>query len=105
MPGFKEFVEGFFRTEEELALCQIVGHSYDLDTHQMWELFEDIIKRISEDETILPMTHGELVEYLQAMQAAELTEEGIVNASNKELWFEIDEKVICVKPGQVLPID
>ena len=40
MPRFAEFVDGFFETDEELALCQIVGHSYDLDTEQMWEQME-----------------------------------------------------------------
>ena len=101
MPGFADFVEGFFETDEELALCQIVGHSYDLDTENMWEQMEDIFRRVSEDEQILPMTHAEIVKYLQAMQIAELTEEGIENGSEKELWFEIDGEVISIKPGQV----
>ncbi len=50
MPKFAEFVDEFFETEEELALCQIVGHSYDLDTEQMWEQMEAILKRAAEDE-------------------------------------------------------
>ena len=101
MPEFQTFVEGFFETDEELALCQIVGHSYDLDTENMWEQMEDIVKRISEDDSILSMTHGEIVEYLQAMKNAELTEDGIVNGSEEELWFEIDGEVISIKPGQI----
>ena len=101
MQGFHDFVEGFFKTEEELALCQIVGHSYDLDTENMWEQMENILQRVSEAEDILSMTHGELVKYLQAMQVAELTEEGIVNGSEVELWFEIDGKIISVEPGKI----
>jgi hypothetical protein len=97
-------VEGFFETNEELALCQIVGHSYDLDTEDMWETLEDIVKRVSEDDAILPMTHAEIVEYLQAMQIAELTERGIENCSNKELWFEVDGKIVSVKPGELYRI-
>ena len=56
MPKFVEFVEGFFETEEELALCQIVGHYYDLDTEQMWEKMEAILKRAAEDEDVIAMT-------------------------------------------------
>ena len=100
MPGFRGFVEGFFETEEELALCQIVGHSYDLDTEDMWELFEDILKRVSEDDEILAMTHAEIVTYLQAMQNAQLTEQGIENGSEQELWFEMDGNIISLKPRQ-----
>ena len=101
MPGFTDFVEGFFHTDEELALCQIVGHSYDLDTENMWEQMEDILRRVAADEQILTMTHGKIVEYLQAMQSADMTEEGIVNSSGQELWFEIDGEVISVKAGEV----
>lgn len=104
MPGFKSFVEGFFETDEELALCQIVGHSYDLDTEDMWETLEDIVKRVSEDDAILPMTHAEIVEYLKALEDAELTEEGIFNYSKKELWFEIDGNIISVKPEELYRI-
>ena len=100
MPGFLPFVEGFFDTDEKLALCQIVGHSYDLDTENMWDVMENILKRVSEDEDIISMTHAEIVSYLQAMQIAELTEKGIENSSDKELWFEIDGEIICIKPGE-----
>ena len=85
MPGFAAFVEGFFETEDEMAFCQIVGHSYDLDTENMWDIMENIVKRVSGDENILSMTHAEVVDYLQAMQIAELTEEGIVTGSDLEL--------------------
>ena len=98
MPGFKEFVEGFFETEEELALCQIVGHSYDLDTENMWETLEAIMERVSKDDDIVSMTNIELVRYLKAMRNAKITEKEIENDSEQELWFEISGKIISVKP-------
>lgn len=77
MPGFRPFVEGFFETEEELALCQIVGHTYDLDAENMWQYMESVLKRVSEDESILSMTNIELVRYLKAMRSAVITEDEI----------------------------
>ena len=35
-PNLTNFVADFLNTEEELALCQIVGHSYDLDAENLW---------------------------------------------------------------------
>lgn len=99
MPKFVEFVEGFFETEEELALCQIVGHSYDLDTEQMWEKMEAILKRAAEDEDVISMTNIELVRYLKAIRSAVISEDGIKNCSDVELWFEVDGKVFSVMPG------
>ena len=96
MPKFKEFVEVFFETEEELALCQIVGHSYDLDTENMWEQIEEILQKVAEDEDVISMTNIELVRYLKAMRSATITEDGIENHSNVELWFEEDGRVFSV---------
>ena len=97
-PGFMSFVEGFFETDEELALCQIVGHSYDLDAEDMWETMEHILKRAAEDESIAPMTNLELVRYLKAMRAADIWDGFIQNNSGMELWFEADGEIISVPP-------
>lgn len=102
MPGFRAFVEGFFHTDEELALCQIVGHSYDLDTMSMWEELEDILKRVSEDESTISMTNLELVRYTKAMRTAEISEHRIKNNSDSLLWFELDGKAISLRPGETI---
>ena len=95
MPGFEKFVEEFFEIDEELALCQIVGHAYDLDTKDMWEKYEDILKRVSEDD-VESMTNLELVQYLKAMRSADISQDRIVNNSDMKLWFECDGQVISV---------
>lgn len=98
MPGFHDFVEGFFHTQEELALCQIVGHSYDLDAENMWDDMEAVLKRVAEDESIASLTNLELVQYLKAMNSAVITDGEIQNPSDLTLWFEKDAAVICVPP-------
>ena len=99
MPGFYDFVEGFFDTEEELALCQIVGHSYDLDVMDLWAYYEELFRRISLNHDVISMTNGELVRYLKAMSTAEIADDYIRNWSDRTLWFEIDGSVVCVEPG------
>lgn len=96
MPGFLPFVETFFHTQQELALCQIVGHSYDLDVMDMWEAMENILRRVSEDESVASMTNIELVRYLKAMRAADVWEGYIRNNSASELWFELDGEIVSV---------
>lgn len=97
-PGFLSFVESFFYTEQELALCQIVGHSYDLDVMDMWETMENILSRVAKDANIVPMSNIELVRYLKAMRAADVWEGHIRNNSAVELWFELDGEALSV-PG------
>ena len=93
-------MQQFVETEEELALFQIVGHSYDLDTENMWERMETIFQTISGQEDILPMTTIEIIEYLKAMEMAEITDRSIQNHSDRSLWFEINGTVYEVKSNE-----
>lgn len=100
----QDFVTAFLATGKELAFCQIVGHSYDLDTENRWELMEDIFRAIRQADDVLPMTAIELIRYLQAMETAQITEDAIVNPSDQDLWFRIHNTVVEVKAHQCLPL-
>lgn len=101
---FQEFVKKFFETEEELAVCQIVGHAYDLDVENMWEVMEEIFSKIKQEENIWKTTHIELIQYLQAMRKAKIFEDRIENQSNTELWFEINGTVKRIPANCVIHI-
>lgn len=92
-----KFASNFLNTNEELALFQIVGHSYDLDAENMWDKMENIFKEISADNDVLPMTTIEMIGYLKAMSCAEINDSCITNNSNMSLWFNINGSVTEVK--------
>lgn len=94
------YVDVFLETKEELALCQIVGHSYDFDAERNWNKIEDIFKKVTEDDSVWFATHLEIIHYLKAMKKAEITDEHIYNKSNSLLWFEVDGKVCCLAAGE-----
>lgn len=48
------------------------------------------------------MTTIEIIEYLQAMNKAEITESYIKNNSDVTLWFSNDENVFHLKPNEML---
>lgn len=95
-PCLDDFTDGFLKTDTELALCQIVGHSYDLDAENLWEKIEEIFRKVSEDPSVCPMTTVELIRYLKAMDSVTITEKEIVNRSDVPLWFEVNGKKVCV---------
>ena len=103
-PGLSEYVEGFLNTSEELAVCQIVGHSYDLDAHALWEVLERIMEQVSKDPRIWSCTNLELVRYLKAMDQADLRENEIRNVSAVPLWFQIGEDVVMLNPGEMMKL-
>jgi len=61
---------------------------------------EAVFQTICRQEDVLPMTHIEMVEYLQAMEQAEITEEYIWNHSDRSLWFAVNGAVCEVKPNE-----
>ena len=94
------YVEEFLKTDEELALCQIVGHSYDLDVLDMWDRMESVLHRVAGDENAVAMTNLELARYTAGMKLAQITDRKVRNESNMTLWFRVDGKVICLQPGE-----
>lgn len=91
-------------TDTELALFQIVGHSYDLDVENKWALMENIFAEISKATDILPMTTIEITDYLKAMGKAQITDQYIQNSSEISLWFAMDDMVVEVKPNEKFDI-
>ena len=74
----------------ELAVCQIVGHSYDLDTENLWDTMEEICAAVSDRDEIWKCTNLELVRYLKAMEQVKITEYSVANESQIALWFAIN---------------
>lgn len=99
--SFTKLASDFIGTDEQLALFQIAGHSYDLDTENMWDKIEDIFKEISSQDDILPMTTIEIIDYLKAMEKAEITDSHIKNHSEQSLWFSVDGIVHEVAPKSI----
>ncbi len=99
-PEFDTYIDGFFETRQELALCQIVGHSYDLDVYDMWDKIKKLLQRVSQNEDIACLTHSQLVNYLKAMRTSWVSDSLILNRGSEDLWFDVDGQVLVVKPNE-----
>jgi hypothetical protein len=100
----EEFVQDFLDTEQELALCQLVGHSYDLDVLNLWDKMDRICRQVSENPDVWATTHIELVRYLKNMSRVRFSWVGIHNESDADLWFEVDGGPVRLRPGERLHV-
>lgn len=100
----EEFVEGFLTSRQELALCQLVGHSYDLDVMNLWDTMERICHRVGNAPDVWAATHIDIVRYLRNMRLARITEREIVNESKAALWFAVDGETVMLRPGEMITI-
>jgi hypothetical protein len=98
------FVDGFLETKQELALCQIVGHSYDLDVLHLWDAMERICNKVSRAGDVWPATHLEIVRYLRAMEQIYTEDHILRNDSCKKLWFRQDNTILCLTPGEEISL-
>lgn len=102
--SLEKLTEDFINTDEELAFFQIAGHTYDLDIENLWDKIENILKNISLQKDILPMTTIEIIDYLKAMEQVEITERHIINNSEQTLWFSVDNVVREVEAKRKLQL-
>lgn len=99
-PGLADYVAGFLNTKEEMAVCQIVGHSYDLDAENLWGTMELICAAVSAREDVWLCTNLELVRYLKVMDQCVITQDYARNQSNTDLWLEINGDIHRLSPGE-----
>ena len=66
-PELEQLTRQFIKSDEELAIFQIVGHSYDLDVEKLWDRIENVFRMIAAHKEILPMTTIEIVEHLRSL--------------------------------------
>ena len=98
-PRWRKFADEFFLSDTELALCQIVGHSYDLDTENMWQEMESLLQRVARDATVATMTNRQLVRYLKAVRQVNTNSKIIRNTTDTDLWYEINGKTVRIPAG------
>lgn len=67
-PELDDFVDGFLTTKTELALCQIAGHTYDLDAENRWGRLEDIFRRVSACDDVAFMSTIDIVRHLKKVR-------------------------------------
>lgn len=63
---------------------------------------EDVFALIGKQNDILPMTTIEIIDYLKAMNKAQITSHAIQNNSNISLCFAVNHIICEVKPNERL---
>ena len=100
----EEFVRGFLESDRELALCQLVGHSYDLDAMDLWDKMEKICRMVSENPNVWAATNLELVRYLKNASRVRFYWAGIHNESDADIWLDVDGGTLKLSPGEKLHV-
>lgn len=97
-----DFVQSFLESNQELALCQLVGHSYDLDVMHLWDTMERICHAVAASPEVWAATHIDLVRYLRAMDQLRISDTQIENPTGISLWLRVNGETVEIHPGETI---
>lgn len=102
-----DFSENTYQATLHPRLLYIWGHSYEFDRKNNWEHLDRICERIAHRDDIWYATNGEIYDYVKAYESLVWSADGtmVYNPTLHELFFVIDRKPYCVKPGETLRIE
>ncbi len=87
-------------------LFYLWGHAYEFDQKNNWDRMEEICQKLSGREDIWYATNIEIYEYVEAYHSLVFSADSskIYNPTLKTIWFEVDDVLHSIKPGELLKI-
>lgn len=80
------------------------GHSFEFDHKNNWEHLEEICSAISGRDDVWYATNTEIYNYVQAYKSLVYSADNtmVYNPTLYDIWFDIDDKLYCVKSGETI---
>lgn len=104
-PELKNLAKKFVEDKVPFApyLFYLWGHSYEFEANNNWHVIEDFAKYVGGRDDIWYATNIEIYEYIEAYNRLIFSTDGkkVENPSIKKIWFEYEEKIIEIEPGEV----
>ena len=87
-------------------LFYIWGHSFEFDRDNNWERIDSICEKLSGREDTWYATNMEIYEYVKAYDSLIYSVDSlqVYNPTLITVWFLVDDKLYCIKPGETLTI-
>lgn len=84
------------------ALFYLWGHSYEFEADNNWNVIEEFAEYIGGRENIWYATNIEIYDYITAYNQLIFSMNGkmVFNPTSITLYFEMQDKIYCVKPGE-----
>ncbi len=115
-PQIMEYIDKFLAIDmdkipdyynREPSLFYLWGHSYEFDNNNNWDHAEEICKKLSGKSDTWYATNIEIYDYVKAYQSLVYSADGLTvyNPTAKDIWFDTDGKITCVKSRETIRID
>ena len=81
-----------------------MGHSYEFDNDNNWELIEEFCSFMGGREDIWYATNIEIIDYMKVCRELQFGAAGnfVYNPSAAAAWISVDEKVVRIDGGSLV---
>lgn len=89
--------------EQELSVFYVWGHSWEFGNKERWDNMVRFCEEIGKANDIWSIGHGELTNYLLAVENVQVDEQKIVNPSdNLPVWIHLSSGIKKLEPGELI---
>lgn len=113
-PQIMEYIDKFleldvsklYKSRRAPKLFFMWGHSFEFERKQNWDLLEEISRKLGGKEDIWYATNIEIYDYVQAYNSLRYSADGtmVYNPTLLSIWFDVDETLYCIRPGETITI-
>ncbi len=98
----ERFVNGQCRKESDNWLFTVMGHSFEFDHNNNWEIIEDFAQYVGGKDDIWYATNIEIYDYVKAYENLQTSVDKkiIYNSSAIDVWVYIDGETHVIKSGE-----
>lgn len=95
-----------YLTRQHPRLFYLWGHSYEFDNNDNWSVIEKFAETVSGKDDVWYATNIEIYEYTAAYNSliSNVENTRFYNPTCREIFFVVDAKEYCIKPGKTLEI-
>lgn len=109
-PNLFVYLEKFLTPEldfwNKTYLFYVWGHAYEFDINNNWDRIEEFCEKAGGHDEVWYATNIEIYDYVQAYNSLQFSMNGsmVKNPSCQTVWFECDERLIKVEPGETVKV-
>lgn len=101
----KDIAVDFLKTDNELALFYVWGHSYEFENNNNWDVLRMLLEILKDDNDIAYLTNFEAFKYIIETKKLEVNDRYIINNSDIDIYLIINGIEMICKPKEEILLE
>lgn len=101
-----KFINEDIRWNADGWLFYLWGHSFEFSRNDNWNVIEEFLEKVSNNDNVWYATNIEVYEYVTAYRSLVYSADGDIvhNPTAMDIWAKINGNIICIPAGKTLNV-